>query len=106
MTIHEHPLAYRWTNPEYAVLPDSILAQVEPVEEEAAVQVSRMSRRLLSEGRLSRTFFKNILKHRPDISEEDARHWLQAQQPNLSEPVRRCLAAATSTREGHLGHLH
>lgn len=87
MNIRDHPLAYRWTNPEYAVLPDSILAQIEPVEEEAASQVSRMSRRLLVEGNLSRTFFKNILKRGADISEDDGRRWLQDHQRNLFESV-------------------
>jgi hypothetical protein len=39
MTIQEHRLAWRWTDPKYAEFPPDILAQIHPLEPEAAALV-------------------------------------------------------------------
>ena len=39
MTIREHPLAWRWTDPKYVELPQEILAQISPLDASAAATV-------------------------------------------------------------------
>src|SRR5215470_2612239 len=39
MTIRDHPLAWRWTDPKYAEFPEEILAQISPLDVSAAATV-------------------------------------------------------------------
>jgi len=41
--IRDFPLAWRWTDPEHTVLPDSVLAQLHPLD---ATEVARLDKRL------------------------------------------------------------
>jgi len=39
MNIREHPLAWRWTDPQYVEFPPDILAQISPVDTATAAAV-------------------------------------------------------------------
>jgi hypothetical protein len=86
MTIREHPLAWRWTDPKYAVLPDDTLAQMQPIGQEAE-RLFQKSRGFLLRDSLSTHEFRSIVRHSGDVPVEVGRRWLRQQQPDLSTQV-------------------
>lgn len=87
MTIREHPLAWRWTDADYAVLPEDTLAQLQPVELREAERLFQRSQRLLVRDSLSPQEFTAIVHHSADVSVEVGRCWLRERQPDLSVQV-------------------
>ena len=87
MTIREHPLAWRWTDADYAVLPDDTLAQIQPIEQREAERLFQRSLRFLVRDSLSSQEFTPIVRHSADVPAEVGRRWLREQQPDLSAQV-------------------
>jgi hypothetical protein len=87
MTIRDHPLAWRWTDSRYALLPESTLAQIEPVDLSKAEYLFRHSLRLLGRDCLSPEVFETVTRSRADIPIEAGCAWLRAQQPDLSARI-------------------
>ena len=83
MTIREHPLAWRWTDSRYALFPENILAQIEPVDLRRAEDLFRHSLRLLGRDELSPEAFETVVRSRADIPTGAGCAWLRAQQPDL-----------------------
>ena len=83
MTIREHPLAWRWTDSRYALFPEDILAQIEPVDLRRAEDLFRHSLRLLGRDGLSPEAFETVVRSRADIPTGAGCAWLRAQQPDL-----------------------
>lgn len=87
MNIREHPLAWRWTDPKYTILPDDVLARMQPPDQrEIELWEKKISNLIGPEG-LVPAAFKTIQKHNADISLLECRSWLQGQQPNPSLEV-------------------
>src|SRR5262245_12202143 len=87
MTIREHPLAWRWTDPEHTVLPEHTLAQMASIQPAEAEQLWRHSVSLVTGSGLAAHEFATISRHSADISLELGRDWLQAQQQDPGAPV-------------------
>src|SRR5262245_17496546 len=87
MTIREHPLAWRWTDPEHTVLPEDTLAQMASIDPVEAEQLWRHSLSLVARSGLAAQEFATISRHSADVSLEVGRDWLQAQQADSGVPV-------------------
>jgi hypothetical protein len=87
MSIREHPFAWRWTDPKYAVLPDDTLARMQPIEQREAERLFQRSLRFLVRDSLSPQEFAAIVRHSADVPAEVGRRWLREQQPDLSAQV-------------------
>jgi len=87
MTIREHPFAWRWTDADYAVLPEATLAQMQPIEQREAERLFQSSLRFLVRDSLSPQEFTTIVRHSADVPAEVGRSWLREQQPDLSAQV-------------------
>ena len=69
MTIRDHPLAWRWTDSRYALLPDSTLAlKIEPVDLSKAEELFRRSLRLLGRDCLTPEIFETVTRSRAGYS--------------------------------------
>ena len=87
MTIHSHPLAWRWTDHQYALLPEIILKQMHPI---GSVEASLWFTRSLSrhgEAGLDPTAFRMTSICTALASEQAVCRWLQDQQPDMSVSV-------------------
>ena len=87
MTIREHPLAWRWTDADCAVLPDDTLAQMHPIEQREAERLFHKSSGFLVGDSLSPQEFTTIVHHCADVSVEAGRRWLREQQSDLSSQL-------------------
>jgi hypothetical protein len=99
MTIQEHPLAWRWTDPKYAEFPPDILAQIHPLEPKTAALVhDRWSccfrkRGIISEQFLFRETCNTEGNLNDDVSGQDTSSsekvtaWLRSREPNIALPV-------------------
>ena len=87
MTIREHPLAWRWTDSAFAVLPDDVLAQMQPIEGREAEHLLQRSSQLLACDQLAPHEFATIVRHSADVSAEVGCRWLRERQPDLSLKV-------------------
>ena len=87
MTIREHPLAWRWTDADYAVLPDDALAQMEPMEQREAERLFQRSLCFLARDTLSPQEFTCVVRHSADLRAEVGRLWLREQRPDMSTQV-------------------
>ena len=87
MNIREHPLAWRWTDPKYTVLPDDVLAQMQPIEQQEAERLFQQSLHFLATDSPSSREFPDIVRHSADVAVEAVRHWLREQQPDMSTTV-------------------
>ncbi len=87
MTIREHPLAWRWTDPEHSVLPEDTLAQMASIQPVEAEQLWRHSVSLVTRSGLAAHEFATISRHSADVSRDVGRAWLQAQQQDSGAPV-------------------
>ena len=87
MTIREHPLAWRWTDPDHTVLPDEILSRMAPVDQCEAKRLSQRTRDLLAGSCLSPRVFPTLNRQSTDCTFEAGTAWLRQQQPDLSAPV-------------------
>ena len=87
MTIREHPLAWRWTDPKYALLPDSVLAQMQPIEADEAARLFTHSLTLAGEDGLAPDVFNITTVRAEGLSPEAGCEWLRERQPDLSVRV-------------------
>ncbi len=62
MRIEDHKLAWRWTDPNYCVLADSVLAQMYPVSVEEASSLFERFRRLLGADALADSYAQEIFE--------------------------------------------
>ena len=74
MTIHEFPLAWRWTQSSHAVLPEDVLARIRPLSEHEAAIIHERSRQQSGA----------IVSCSADGS---ARSWLRSVQPDMTAIV-------------------
>lgn len=78
MRVQDFPLAWRWTDSRYSVLPEAVLSQLQPLgtqEAQLAFERARSFQRASS------------IKHSADLSDEDGCAWLRAQHAGLSDIV-------------------
>src|SRR5262249_20190240 len=87
MTIREHPLAWRWTDQRYALLPDNVLAQMQPVEPHEAVPLFSHSRAFSGENGLAPDIFTIATVRAEALPQEAVWRWLRQRQPDLQVPV-------------------
>jgi hypothetical protein len=87
MNICEHRLAWRWTEPDHEVSPDTVLAQMSPVAEAEAERLCRGSLHLVTRDGLHPAEFSPIARRSADVALEVGRDWLREQQPILDLPV-------------------
>ena len=78
MKVQEFPLAWRWTDSRYSVLPDTVLSQLQPLGDREA--------RLAFEHAQSFQRECGII-HSADVSDEDGCGWLQARHGDLNDIV-------------------
>ena len=87
MNIREHPLAWRWTDEKYALLPDNILREMFPVEETEAAGLFTRSLTFIRDTDLSPDIFTITAISANPFSAEAGCRWLRERQPDLSVPV-------------------
>jgi len=84
LDIRDFPLAWRWTDKRYAVLPETVLAQMKPLEPKQANEIFTFSLGYTGEEGLDKNQF-NISAIRTDrISKEEGSRWLNQQQSDPS----------------------
>lgn len=87
MTIREHPLAWRWTDPKYAVLPDDVLEKMVPIGVEDSVKLFTKSCHFNGKDGLSTDLFEVDVISTEGISAEAGSAWLWDQQPDAAVNV-------------------
>lgn len=87
MSIREHPLAWRWTDADYAVLSEDTLAQLQPIEQREAEYLFQLSQRFLVRDNLSPQEFATIVRHSAEVPVEVGTRWLRELQSDLSVQV-------------------
>ena len=87
MTIREHPLAWRWTNPKFALLPEIILGQMHPIDPNEAALLCTHSLTFADRDGLSSDVFTITNLEAEGLSKESGCCWFRARQHNLSELV-------------------
>ncbi len=86
MNICEHKLAWRWTDINYAVLPDNVMMQLIPLEHCEAQVHHQMALKLLGKDSLS-SLFTQIKINTNELSSAEGTIWLEEQQPILNTEV-------------------
>ena len=86
MLIQNHKLAWRWTDPTYAVLPSEILAQMYPVPPREAKELFERSLFFLGKDGLRSELHPHIVSSE-GMSPEVGSNWLSQQQPDLELKV-------------------
>lgn len=83
MNIRRHKLAWRWTDSQYTVLPEEVLAALHPIDEVEAKEFHELALTWLGKDGLSSEFNSKIAStgHLPS---EASSNWLTQQEP-LSE---------------------
>jgi hypothetical protein len=92
MTIREFPLAWRWTDPRYAVFPPEVLAQLYPCPPEEAFLLFKCA------GVRSRSIDPAATRISADNSPGQVSAWLEARQPRLTEEVVVCWSPELALR--------
>ena len=78
MKILEFPLAWRWTDSRYSVLPTAVLAQLQPLVPDEARRAFERAQQFQKAPRIA---------HSADVSDEDGRTWLREQHDGMSDFV-------------------
>lgn len=78
MKVQEFPLAWRWTDSRYAVFPDAVLSQIQPLGLPEA-QVAFERARGFQQG--------SGVRGSADVSDDDGRAWLQARHGGMRDIV-------------------
>ncbi len=86
MRIQDHKLAWRWTDPAYAVLPNEVLAKLEPATAGEASALLKRSYVFLGKDGLSPSL-QSVAFDTGGITSEVGADWLKRQQPHLDELV-------------------
>lgn len=87
MDIREHPLAWRWTDPNYAVLPPEVLARMIPYSCDEAASLFRHSLRFNCSSGLSRDRYQSEIAFAESMSSEEGTIWLRSRPVSESTPV-------------------
>ncbi|GHU20146.1 hypothetical protein FACS189475_08550 [Betaproteobacteria bacterium] len=80
MNIRQHKLAWRWTDSQYAVLPEDALDALHPIDEVEAKQFHELALSCLGNDGLSSEFNSKIASTER-LSSEEGSNWLTQQQP-------------------------
>lgn len=83
MDIRQHRLAWRWTDSRYAVLPEEVLAELQPIEKVEAKAFHELALSFLGTDELS-SEFNSCMASAASLSGEEGSNWLAQQEP-LSE---------------------
>lgn len=86
MRIQDHKLAWRWTDPAYAVLPKEVLAQMQPATPDEAEAMHTKALAFLGRDGLSAELRPDVIEVEDAASEAGA-SWLIRHQPHLEQPV-------------------
>ena len=86
MRIEDHKLAWRWTDPAYAVLPGEVLAQMHPATQAEANASHVRSLSFLGTDGLNATLQPTVI-FTEELSPEAGANWLRQQHPYPDEPV-------------------
>lgn len=87
MTIREHPLAWRWTDPKHALLPDHVLDQMQPFSPQKAADLFKLSCSFNGQDGLSTDLFDVRAISTASMSPAEGKAWLHSQQPDLASKV-------------------
>ena len=85
-SIFAHRLAWRWTDPAYAVLPGEVLAQMHPCSSQEAKDYHNNSLPFLSVDGLS-SDFHIASKSSEQLSPLDGSAWLRSQESDLDQDI-------------------
>lgn len=77
MEIQSLPLAWRWTDEKYALLPEDVLAKISPLPVEESVLLYKASLSFLSKDGLNEKLFSIIELSTSDASSEEVTTWLR-----------------------------
>jgi hypothetical protein len=86
MRIQDHKLAWRWTDPQYVVLPEDVLARMIPVHPDEAGKLYERALPMLGEDALAASFAQWKIKTEK-LEPSIASTWLMAMQPNQDQMV-------------------
>lgn len=86
MDIRHHKLAWRWTDRNYAQLPDDVLCQLLPIDEAEAMEHHKGALSYLGREALSPRF-RSLVMNTEHLSAEEGSHWLMQQWPSLGTEV-------------------
>lgn len=86
MRISNHKLAWRWTDPAYAVLPDEILVQMQPLPPDQANVLHSRALAFLGRGGLHPDLRPEIVRTE-NASLEECASWLKEHEPYMEIPV-------------------
>lgn len=78
MRIQEFPLAWRWTDSRYAVLPEAVLLQLQPLRPQEAQSAFERTQSFQQDSGIA---------HSADVSDKEGCAWLRARHSGLSEIV-------------------
>ena len=78
MKVQEFPLAWRWTDSRYSVLPTTVLAQLQPLTPDDARRAFERAQQFQRASRIT---------HSADVSDERGRAWLREQHAGVSDVV-------------------
>ena len=81
MKVQEFPLAWRWTDSRYSVLPETVLSQLQPMELHDARRAFQRAQEFRSHTRHSR------VTHSADVPDETGCAWLRQQHTGLGDVV-------------------
>src|SRR4051812_15571619 len=84
MTIREHPLAWRWTDPKHAVLPDQVLDQMTPFSPQRAAELFQHSCSFNGRDSLADDLFEVRVISTAPISPAEGSAWLRSQQSDTA----------------------
>src|SRR6266542_1594921 len=87
MTAQEFPLAWRWTDSQYAVLSTAALSSIQPVGVHDAQTAFEQAQVFRPDGRLSASLFTSIARHSADVTDQDGSAWLRARHERLADIV-------------------
>lgn len=86
MRIQDHKLAWRWTDPAYAVLPNKVLAQMHSVTSDEAKALYKRAQGFMGNHGLS-TELRPEMVSAEEAASEAGSNWLKQHQPHLEQPV-------------------
>lgn len=87
MDIREHPLGWRWTDPQHAVLPDDVLDQMMPFSSEEAEELLERSGAFNGRKKISPRQYEVRVISSAILSPAEGSAWLRFQQPDTEAEV-------------------
>ena len=87
MQLKDFPLAWRWTDPKYAVLPDEILKEIEPQEKNQAVALFEAGVKFCGNDGIDERQFKIEQLETHTTKTEAVSEWLLSIHPEANTKV-------------------